>query len=110
MLADMLAPHRKGKVVKSQPRMSTESAPGQDDGSTPTMTVLPSSTDLFYFYGQSLEQCAKLSTGQALFDLCSLHKKWLRIYAGTADTIFPLQKAANHLFGIEDVLSSDIRR
>ncbi|KAG6912806.1 hypothetical protein DXG01_012002, partial [Tephrocybe rancida] len=28
-----------------------------------------------------LEQCAKLSTGQPLFELCSLHKKWLRIYA-----------------------------
>lgn len=52
-----------------------------DENDSPTL-ILPSSTDLFYFYAQSLEQCAKLSTGQALFDLCSLHKKWLRIYAG----------------------------
>jgi len=77
----MLAPHRKGKANKPQPRASSEAPVGEDSTSSP-MTVLPSSTDLFYFYGQSLEQCAKLSTGQALFDLCTLHKKWLRIYAG----------------------------
>ncbi|KAK0225464.1 Vps53-like protein [Armillaria fumosa] len=82
-LADMLAPHRKGKTANSQPRGSLEvtSTPTDaDDGSSP-LAVLPSSTELFYFYGQSLEQCAKLSAGQPLFDLCSLHKKWLKIYA-----------------------------
>ena len=91
----MLAPHRKPKTNKPgavQPtRASSETpaaAPGAavaatEDPAAPPMTVLPSSTDLFLFYGQSLEQCAKLSTGQALFDLCTLHKKWLRIYAGT---------------------------
>ncbi|KAK0505224.1 Vps53-like protein [Armillaria luteobubalina] len=82
-LADMLTPHRKGKTANSQPRGSLEvtSTPTDaDDGSSP-LTVLPSSTELFYFYGQSLEQCAKLSAGQPLFDLCSLHKKWLKIYA-----------------------------
>ncbi|PPQ72073.1 hypothetical protein CVT26_006708 [Gymnopilus dilepis] len=94
VLADMLAPHRKPKTNKPgavQPtRASSETpaaAPGAtavatEDPTAPPMTVLPSSTDLFLFYGQSLEQCAKLSTGQALFDLCTLHKKWLRIYAG----------------------------
>ena len=45
------------------------------------MTVLPSSTELFYFYAQTLDQCASLSTGQPLYDLANLHKKWLRIYA-----------------------------
>ncbi len=54
---------------------------GDDSHSSP-MTVLPSSTDLFYFYGQILEQCAKLSTDQPLFDLSNLFKRWLRIYAG----------------------------
>jgi len=77
----MLAPHRKGKTTKTQSRPSAEASASGDDESSP-MIVLPSSTDLFYFYGQSLEQCAKLSTGQALYDLSSLHKKWLRIYAG----------------------------
>ncbi|KAF8187487.1 Vps53-like protein [Pholiota molesta] len=81
VLADMLAPHRKGKITKAQPRVSLEGAASEEDTSAAPMTVLPSSTDLFYFYGQSLEQCAKLSTGQPLFDLCTLHKKWLRIYA-----------------------------
>jgi hypothetical protein len=81
----MLAPHRKSKA-RSQPRPSLEAAPApssdtDDNGSSP-IVVFPSSTELFYFYGQNLEQCAKLSTGQALFDLCTLHKKWLRIYAG----------------------------
>ncbi|KAH7923145.1 hypothetical protein BV22DRAFT_1196908 [Leucogyrophana mollusca] len=82
-LADMLAPHRGSNATKGRasldatPRTSTD----QDDTHEPPTVVLPSSTELFYFYAQSLEQCAKLSTGQALFDLCTLHKKWLRIYA-----------------------------
>ncbi|KIK69081.1 hypothetical protein GYMLUDRAFT_214055 [Collybiopsis luxurians FD-317 M1] len=81
-LSDMLAPHRKGKGLKSTPRVSLETSDAQEDGdnSSPVF-VLPSSTELFYFYGQSLEQCAKLSRGSPLFDLCNVHKKWLRIYA-----------------------------
>ena len=78
----MLAPHRKGKVIKTQSRQSAEAPANEHDDESSPMIVLPSSTDLFLFYGQSLEQCAKLSTGQALYDLSSLHKKWLRIYAG----------------------------
>jgi len=81
VLSDMLAPHRKSKGAKAQPRASTEAANDDDSASSP-LTVLPSSTDLFYFYGQSFDQCAKLSTGQPLFDLCTMFKKWLRVYAG----------------------------
>ena len=44
--------------------------------------VLPSSTELFYVYGQTLEGCATLSTGKPLFDLLEVFKKWLRVYAG----------------------------
>ena len=68
----------------SKSRSSLEAATPRtsEDGEQPQPTVLPSSTELFYFYAQSLEQCAKLFTGQPLFDLCQLHKKWLRIYAG----------------------------
>ncbi|KAG6827236.1 hypothetical protein H0H92_012692 [Tricholoma furcatifolium] len=80
VLADMLAPHRKSKGRAPPPRPSLDTT-NASDAEEDTSLVLPSSTDLFYFYAQSLEQCAKLSTGQALFDLCSLHKKWLRIYA-----------------------------
>lgn len=89
----MLAPHRKSKVSipsKAPARASSDTAPSTDDHQTSPMTVLPSSTDLFFFYGQSLEQCAKLSTGQPLFDLCTLHKKWLRIYAGKSSNILTI--------------------
>ncbi|KAJ7497608.1 Vps53-like protein [Mycena latifolia] len=82
-LSDMLAPHRKGRGIRS-PRPSLEvegDMPSDSDNKDSPIVVLPSSTELFYFYGQSLEQCAKLSTGKPLFDLATLHKKWLRIYA-----------------------------
>ena len=82
VITDMLAPHRKGKMARTQSRTSAEAPPAKGDDDSSPMIVLPSSTDMFLFYGQSLEQCAKLSTGQALYDLSSMHKKWLRIYAG----------------------------
>jgi hypothetical protein len=84
VLAEMLAPHR--KKGKPPPRTSLETQRSSTDetgNDEQPMAVLPSSTELFYFYGQSLDQCAKLSTGQPLFDLCNLHKKWLRVYAGS---------------------------
>lgn len=78
----MLAPFR--GAVKS--RQSIDSAAGSggasSEGERHVVMVLPSSTELFYFYGQTLEQCAKLFTGKPLFDLATLHKKWLGIYAG----------------------------
>jgi len=79
----MLAPHRKkGKPSLRSSLDATSASSGDLEKDEQTMVVLPSSTELFYFYGQNLDQCAKLSTGQPLFDLCGLHKKWLRIYAG----------------------------
>ncbi|KAG1752867.1 Vps53-like protein [Suillus lakei] len=81
-LADMLATHR-ASSSKAKPRSSLDTTPRDS-------TVLSSSTELFYFYGQSLEQCAKLSTGQTLFDLCTVHKKWLRRYA--EDVLAPRSK------------------
>jgi len=86
----MLNPHRNPKTrgsldtvtrpstANSTPRSSLAATEHEE----PTPTVMPSSTELFYFYAQSLEQCAKLSTGQALFDLYRVQKKWLKIYAG----------------------------
>lgn len=81
-LAEMLAPHR--KKGKPPPRTSldtTRTSTDEESKDEQPMVVLPSSTELFYLYGQSLDQCAKLSVGQPLFDLCNLQKKWLRIYA-----------------------------
>lgn len=81
-LAEMLAPHRKkGKPPPRTSLETTSTLSGEMAKDEQPMVVLPSSTELFYFYAQSLDQCAKLSTGQPLFDLCDLHKKWLRIYA-----------------------------
>jgi hypothetical protein len=87
-LSDMLAPHRSAKTTlsKARPRPSLDATPrtseDTDESADVPVPVLPSSTELFYFYGQNLDQCAKLSTGKPLFDLCKVHKKWLRIYAG----------------------------
>ncbi|TFK66526.1 hypothetical protein BDN72DRAFT_844204 [Pluteus cervinus] len=81
-IADMLSPHRKAKNPRAQNRGSLDKTPSTDtEEDAPPVVVLPSSTELFYFYGQSLEQCSKLSTGKPLYDLGNVHRKWLRIYA-----------------------------
>lgn len=59
---------------------SDAKADEEDDG---TMSVLPSSTDLFYFYRETLAQCSKFSTGKALFDLSKLFAKHLNSYCNT---------------------------
>lgn len=52
-----------------------------DPDNTP-ITILPSSTELFFFYAQNLEQCAKLSAKSMLIEMFSVWGKWLKIYAG----------------------------
>ncbi|TBU33936.1 Vps53-like protein [Dichomitus squalens] len=79
ILSDMLAQYRGSKSRSSLEAISTSSS--ADDEGAPPVLVLPSSTELFYFYAQTLDQCARLFTGQPLYDLCALFKKWLRIYA-----------------------------
>ncbi|PWZ02161.1 hypothetical protein BCV70DRAFT_198444 [Testicularia cyperi] len=59
--------------------MASSAAAG--DGGTGGTTVLPSSTEMFYFYRQTLEQCARLSNREPFRDLCEVYKKWLRVYA-----------------------------
>ena len=82
-LSDMLAPHRGKKS-----RTSLEATPSSvEESSGGPAIVLPSSTELFYFYAQILEQCSKLFNGKPLFDLCNLQKKWLKIYAGPYLTV-----------------------
>ncbi|KAG8859608.1 Vacuolar protein sorting-associated protein 53 [Serendipita sp. 411] len=71
-IADMTAGWR------MPPRASLEEAtPKEEDAHA----VLQSSGDLFYFYGQTLEQCAKFTTGRPLFDLFLIFRKWLKVYA-----------------------------
>lgn len=43
--------------------------------------VLPSSTEIFYFYRETMESCAKLSTKATFLELCNVYKKWLKVYA-----------------------------
>ena len=81
-LTDMLSQYR-GPKSRSSLEAPPSSSESEDTSDSPVL-VLPSSTELFYFYAQTLDQCAKLFTGQPLYDLCNLHKKWLKIYAGTS--------------------------
>lgn len=75
--------------------------PGTEEDSTPLM-VHPSSTELFYFIGHNLEQCANLGstgTGKALFDLLGVHKKWLKVYAEDV-LLASMKKYRNHHFQV----------
>lgn len=54
---------------------------GSDGPSTRANALLPSSTELFYFYKDTMERCAQLSTKGPFLDLCNIYKKWLKIYA-----------------------------
>jgi hypothetical protein len=86
-LADMLAPHRRGRLARPQDQTSLESSSTGDGNPAgePPIIVLPSSIELFYFYRQIL---AKYSRGKVLYDLCALHDKWLKIYAGECCSCF----------------------
>ena len=76
----MLTPHR---GAKSRPSLEGVQSPMSNaDSDHPLVTVLPSSTELFYFYSQNLEQCAKLSNKGMLHEMFGVWSKWLRIYAG----------------------------
>ena len=77
----MLAPHRGRNTRLSLEAIQNSS---EDTPDAPAI-VLPSSTELFYFYGQILEQCSKLFNGKPLQDIANLQKKWLKIYAGQFD-------------------------
>lgn len=76
----MLTPHRGAKMRPSLDEVQTPGTSSNPDN--PPITVLPSSTELFFFYAQNLEQCAKLSTKGMLAEVFGVWGKWLRIYAG----------------------------
>jgi hypothetical protein len=80
-----------------------------DDAEQTAIVVLPSSTELFYVYGQTLEGCATLSTGRPLFDLLEVFKKWLRVYAG-GKTLASYQRSLFILLFAEEVLMLQMRR
>ncbi|GJJ08442.1 hypothetical protein Clacol_002658 [Clathrus columnatus] len=78
-LSNLLTPHR-GLKSRASLDDAPISIPTVDDQSIP-INVLSSSTELFYFYAQNLEQCSKLSTKSMLADMFGVWQKWLRIYA-----------------------------
>ncbi|KIM30498.1 hypothetical protein M408DRAFT_66180 [Serendipita vermifera MAFF 305830] len=73
-ISDMMAAYR---GIKSRTSVEDQAIKEEDNH-----YVLSSSGDLFYFYAQTLEQCAKFTTGKPLHDLFVVFRKWLRIYAG----------------------------
>ncbi|KAI0266660.1 Vps53-like protein [Gloeopeniophorella convolvens] len=83
-ISDLLAPHRGSRARASLDTVQSHST--AEDAETAT-AVLPSSTELFYVYGQTLEGCASLSTGRPLFDLFEVFRKWLRVFA--EDVLMP---------------------
>ncbi|TFK53541.1 hypothetical protein OE88DRAFT_1655697 [Heliocybe sulcata] len=80
-ISNMLAPHLSAlKAPRSRLSIDTTSASEHEEAENPVV-VLPSSTELFYVYRQSLDACARLSAGKTLFDLGEVLKKWLKVYA-----------------------------
>jgi hypothetical protein len=75
-LSGMLSAYRGSKS-----RPSLEGVSAMDSGESP-VAILPSSTELFYFYAQTLEQCGRYTTGKGMKDLADVFRKWLRIYSG----------------------------
>ncbi|KAK0551814.1 Vacuolar protein sorting-associated protein 53 [Tilletia horrida] len=57
--------------------------PGGADGADQSQhyTVLPSSTELFFYYRQTLENFSRLSNGESFAKLCAVFRKWLTVYA-----------------------------
>ena len=73
--------------------------------------MLPSSTEIFYFYGQTLEQCARLSKGVPMKDLVKVFAKWLKIYAGESCLLSFCSLELIRIFDFaEDVLLSSLKR
>ncbi|KLT40600.1 hypothetical protein CC85DRAFT_287322 [Cutaneotrichosporon oleaginosum] len=72
-LAEMMSQYRGARS-----RSSLEGTLQETENAGPT--ILPSSTELFYFYGQTLEQCSKYTNGEPVAKLARIFAKWLKIY------------------------------
>ncbi|PWN41583.1 hypothetical protein IE81DRAFT_291583, partial [Ceraceosorus guamensis] len=82
-LQEMFVGYRQSLIAGMQEASSTigmQTSSGSVGGGAGS-AVLASSTELFYFYRQTLEAFARLSTGAAFRDLCFVFCKYLRIYA-----------------------------
>ncbi|KAJ9094179.1 hypothetical protein QFC19_008030 [Naganishia cerealis] len=104
-LSDMLSAHRGARS-----RSSLESVSAHDSAESP-LAVLPSSTELFYFYAQTLEQCGKYTTGKGMKELADVFKKWLRIFSGEIFSRLLASEVLTTLrYGADDVLIASMKR
>lgn len=71
--------------------------------------VISSSTELFTFYRHSLQQCAKLSTGNSLADLAKVFAKYLDQYAQQVLLYYISERPSGHtpsnVPSLEDLIS-----
>lgn len=67
-LASMMPKYKNGPLVAEDEEFSVNA-------------VIPSAIELFHFYKITLSQCAKLSTGERLFELSKILAKYLEEYA-----------------------------
>lgn len=68
ILASMIPKYKSGPLVAEDEEFSVNA-------------VIPSAIELFHFYKITLSQCAKLSTGERLFELSKILAKYLEEYA-----------------------------
>lgn len=73
-IADMLSQYRGARSRSSLEGVMIET----EDNAGPA--VLPSSTELFYVYGQTLDQCSKYTSGDPMVKLGKVFGKWLKVY------------------------------
>jgi hypothetical protein len=66
--------------------------------------VIPSSTELFHFYRLTLGQCAKLSTGNRLAELCTTFAKYLDQYGQQVLYYFLSERSGAQGPSIEDAV------
>ncbi|TXT07188.1 hypothetical protein VHUM_03358 [Vanrija humicola] len=88
-ISDMLSQYRGAKS-----RTSMDGTLNETD--TAAAIILPSSTELFYVYGQTLEQCAKYTRGEPLLKLAKVFGKWLKVYCDDV-LLVGLKKPEGHL-------------
>ncbi|ROT43652.1 hypothetical protein SODALDRAFT_305825 [Sodiomyces alkalinus F11] len=67
-------------------------------------TVIPSAIELFHFYKLTLSQCAKLSTGDRLFDLAKTLAKYLDEYAQQVLLFFLQQRGGAQGPSLQDII------
>jgi hypothetical protein len=85
------------------PRYRHQSLIPEDEEFSP-QAVIQSSIELFHFYKVTLAQCAKLSTGERLFDLAKILAKYLDEYAQQVLLYFLQRMSTPQGASLQDVI------